>query len=417
MKNSPEEEWLHSLEKRLREFTEEPDADLWNRITAKVNHERRPVWIPWANRAAALIALIALLLSWPVSHKEDPRSSRKSSNEKEHSSEQRSGKNGVDISDAEPSEQAESQPLKTEYAADGGLNNSRANTDIKDVISMNVDDSKDAEKSEMVLPDLSTSVKGTPPQTDNEEIIQIDTITPLIPKHDSVKFHVKETEKKNRAKRKNKLVIYASVTPSLAYQKVTPEKNDGIVINRFNARSVLSADRFGLNLEAGVQGRLSEKLEFYSGLSIYSQNQTLTYQYQSGDEVNVTQQTDFNYTVTPGKSEQSVNYDMLTIGGQAGLLYQISGDRLKHKLGAGLSYQHGILKPEEGTYKNDRSQYLFYQIFYRNEYSLNNSVRIFLQPFYTHAFFSKEKMNEPFRLTPYRAGIGFGLIYQFNQNR
>src|SRR5687768_3880264 len=77
MKNSPDEEWIHSLEKRLRDYTEEPDADVWNKIVGKINDDREPVWILWSNRAAALVALTALLWLWPISHDNPSRLTRK----------------------------------------------------------------------------------------------------------------------------------------------------------------------------------------------------------------------------------------------------------------------------------------------------------------------------------------------------
>jgi hypothetical protein len=438
MKNSPDEEWLHNLEKRLRDYTEEPDGDLWNEIAGKINDDREPVWILWSNRAAAFIALAALLWLWPVFHKAPPRFTSETLSQQENLSAKGDAENQSAYgNDQKPVQLKSHEPEKNTKRVDksreetlnqnfknkadkvrsGSVNkisDKNENPVNKELITNS--DEKNTHQDEANQEELLTS-SSTPAQTEaqtsNTEIFKTDSIKPLLIKGDSVKNQPKKIESKKSGRKKRRLTLYTTVTPLLTYQKVTPYKNDGIVINRFNARPVLSADRLGLNIEAGVQGKLSEKLEFYSGLSIYKQSQTLTYQYQSGDHVSVTQQAEFNYTVNPGTSAQSLRYDMLTIGGQTGILYLIRGERLKHKLGAGLSYQHGILKPGEDSYANNQSQYMFYQLFYRNEYLINSDVRIFIQPFYTHTIFSKEKLDEPFKLTPYRAGIGFGLVYQF----
>ncbi len=105
---------------------------------------------------------------------------------------------------------------------------------------------------------------------------------------------------------------------------------------------------------------------------------------------------------------------MKNLGAQAGILYYLKGDKLTHKVGAGLSFQQGLQKAaSHTTYDNSKSSYMFYQLFYRTEFTVNKSMRIFFQPNFSQAFISNEKLSEPFKLKPYRAGLSFGIVYHF----
>jgi hypothetical protein len=102
-------------------------------------------------------------------------------------------------------------------------------------------------------------------------------------------------------------------------------------------------------------------------------------------------------------------------GASAGVLYHIRGKKLMHKLGAGLQYQKGLVNPQgEYSYNNASSSYLNYQLLYRMEYSLSRRTSVFLQPQFVHSLVADEALREPFEIKPYRAGLGFGLLYHFH---
>jgi hypothetical protein len=103
---------------------------------------------------------------------------------------------------------------------------------------------------------------------------------------------------------------------------------------------------------------------------------------------------------------------MLNMGANAGLLYYLRGKKLAHKVGAGLSYQYGSKKIASEVYDNSSSQYLFYQLFYRNELQLNNRLTFFIQPTFSQSIFVNQKLEAPFKVKPYRAGLGLGLLYR-----
>jgi hypothetical protein len=228
----------------------------------------------------------------------------------------------------------------------------------------------------------------------------------------SVSSPVKASEKKRR--KKFRPSVYFQMTPSMAYQKIIPSKTDAINIQKLNSPGVISADRFGWSAEAGFQMLVSPKLELYTSLSYYQQQQVISYTYAT-EETQITQNPDgLSYTVSPGSATREFAYNMRNTGISAGALYFLKGKKLMHKIGGGVFYQKGFRgRKENDSYTNAQSDYFGYQLLYRLEYVLNRRTNFFAQPVFTHSLFSSEKLNEPFTIKPYRAGIGFGLVYHF----
>jgi hypothetical protein len=78
-----------------------------------------------------------------------------------------------------------------------------------------------------------------------------------------------------------------------------------------------------------------------------------------------------------------------------------------------MSYQRGFNQSNAEVYDNAESTYLSYQLFYRNEISINRKLRVYIQPTFMQTFYVNEKLDAPFTLKPYSAGIGVGILYNF----
>jgi hypothetical protein len=224
-----------------------------------------------------------------------------------------------------------------------------------------------------------------------------------------------DTEKPSKKKKLIHGNLYAIITPSFSFQKITPPADDDLEVIGFESPGVMSKERFGLSVDIGYERTLAKKLEWYAGLSFYQQQQRLSYQYYSPDEYDVTSNGAGGFIMTPKVVAKSFNYNMCNAGVTAGLRYMIKSGGLKHKFGAGLQFQQGLLKTsdEEASYNNADASYLNYQLSYRLEMNVRRRLDIFLQPSFTHSILSNESLNEPFKLKPYRAGIGFGMLFHF----
>jgi hypothetical protein len=418
MKNSPDPEWFHKLEKRLGNYTEEPDAELWDKIASRIGKKPDPNWVPWAHRSAVLVVLLVFLWSGleminpaPQFIQESVTDTPSHGGDDASSEEFRPDKSAVEserkqsLADADvitDGKNNDTAILSEWKPANNTFNNTEFGTTSAHMPAL-----PESEKTSSAA--FSQAPEGT--GTDKNAILKIDSLNSGIAAIDS--REVQQMEPTIIPCRKRRVfLLYASVSPSSSFHKITPLMNDGIGIESINTRPVFSADRLGVSLQTGIQFKVSNRWEIFSGITLYRQSQTLVYHYLSDDNTDVKQEEYFDYTLTPGTTEKSVQYAMLNLGAEAGLMYNLSGDRLMHKIGAGFSWQHGMRrKSESDTYDNASSQYLFYQVFYRNEYAVNTSLRIFIQPFYQHGLISRESINEPFVLKPYRAGLNFGIVF------
>lgn len=233
----------------------------------------------------------------------------------------------------------------------------------------------------------------------------------------TIERKVVEEEKKEQAVKKKRVLhpqLYVVLTPSLSFQKVTPRTDDDKVVSELVSPGIFSHERIGYALELGYQRPVTKNLEFYSGISYYHQRQKIRYNSADPSHVEILPSAQGGYAITPGSTLHTFNYSMSNMGVSAGFFYQIKSTKLMHKVGAGLQYQKGMLRGvSEQVYDNSKSTYLNYQLSYRMEYRVRTSTHIFFQPTLTHALYSKEHMNGPLTVKPYRAGIGFGVIYQF----
>ena len=252
---------------------------------------------------------------------------------------------------------------------------------------------------------------GNPKKITNEDSVK------NIVKTDSIAHkEIEKTEEQPKKKRTKKFhpAIYFTVSPSLAYQKIVPVKNDAINITELKSNGIFSSNRLGLAIDGGFQIPVTKAIEVYAGLSYYQQNQTITYKYSAGTVEEIEGNQDDDYIIKPGIKQRDFPYAMRNAGISAGFFYRLKTDKLMHKIGAGLQYQKGFLRAGEGdTYTNRSSNYFNYQLLYRLELAVNPRTNFYIQPSFTHAIHASESLTEPFTLKPYRAAIGIGMIYRF----
>jgi hypothetical protein len=402
MKNSPDQDWFDRLSRRLGDYREEPDDIVGQRIFAATRYRAEPKWLTWAHRTEEVTCVLLLIWSLLVFTDEVGRVYKQTEVQPEAVAKENS-------SPAENAEATSRKQVKTKASSaavsyPGIVGQLRRATSLTDQHRMIVD--RYTTRSLFSFPEIEISISPiirhttSPDSADGVEPYRMTpdgkNKTPIVP-----------------ARKRHPLVFYGSVSPSLGFQKISPFKNDGLSIESFYRKPILSEDRLGLSVKGGLQWQVGRRLQVYSGFLLYSQSQMLTYHYLSGKKGDLVQEEDFAYTIVPGKTMRRVDYFMLNLGAEAGFIYHLKGGRLMHKIGAGVSWQHGVRASRNAeTYDNAKSQYLFYQVFYRNEYVVNKQLHIFVQPFYKNVIVSREVMDEPFDVRPYRTGLSFGIVYQ-----
>ena len=416
MKNSPDHNQFNELEKRLQEYTEQPDDLVWKNIDKALRPNRVPPWFTWVDGITSVtaIVLVSLLVSAGPSYNDAASPGLVLNSPGNESDSKRNESYSQRSQPDEPNETNSTTRVEQsdQYFSVQGANFSNINRNDKKVHP--AEWKKNGEMN--IVPDKAALLSNTSKESIDFDAGKDGTDSIFSP---SLKVDVDSSRNKYSSPKalsrlpKRGFAFYMLVTPQLSFQRIMPVDDDGIVINKFYNQSVLAAERFGLSIDAGIQGRITKRLEYYGGISVYRQRLTLKYEYQSQDHISLESSGELDYVITPETSMGLVSYEMLNVGANAGVLYYLRGNKLTHKIGGGLSYQHGLKKSSGELYDNSESNYLFYQVFYRNEARLSARLKLFVQPTFSHSIYTNEKLDAPFNLKPYRAGLGFGILYDF----
>ena len=409
MKNLPDDELFNTLEKRLRNYGEQPDDEVWNKIESAVSPTREPGWIVWTNRLAAIFSLTAILFLL------NDESTRKESLRERTVA----AKNSVSKSDHNRSEILSEKSAKTERNFDKKI--SLKKTEKHGTSTQQVNEHVNAVQpnfmeNPVVALEPENMTRPFDGKGDRLNKVLDSSTTEVVQKikEDSIALVVPQESPQQKRRRKSSLTFYAIVTPSLSFHRVSPVSNDAVVIEKINSPNVFSSERFGISLEAGIQGKITKRLQYIAGVSYYQQTQKMSYEQISEDNVIIEPGNDMDYTIRPGTTEYSFDYRMRNIGIQAGFLYTLKQGGLVHKAGIVFHYQHGLQKAiENEIYNNATSNYLTYQLLYRIEYTFSSKINLFVQPSYMHSIVANESLQAPFRVKQSRAGIGIGLVYRF----
>jgi hypothetical protein len=453
MKSLPENEFWNAIRNRLGNYQEEP-ADDWDKIAGAI--PTRNAGLTNLSRSSDTVAyvVLAFLLGFQVAHvgksdfgiqsasltelvdtkvKDEPK--------KEMQTGKIAGNDATPDTDSKEAGQVnEISVFRDDKTPNRKISVPSKRTVIKTVSSRDTTSSTDDTHDQslaanLVQPSVALDTKEIESDRQNSAVVvQKDSVSELaIVRKDTSTVNSPPAPKKEKQRKKFRPSVYFQFTPSLGYAKIIPEKNDQVTIVKLNSPGILSADRFGWSAEAGFQMQVASKLELYASLSYYQQQQTISYDYLTDENSQVTPLDDpLSYGITPGTATREFTYSMRNTGASFGALYFLKGNRLMQKIGGGIFYQMGFRGKAAGdSYVNSQSDYGGYQLLYRMEYVLsrkvddhisnrgantfvsNRGINIFFQPVFTHSLFSNEKLNEPFRIKPYRAGLGFGLVYHF----
>ncbi len=412
MKNFPDQDQFNELQHRLESYTEQPDELVWENIDAALRPDRTPGWMPWIDRIAGGVTILLFAVMITVAERGDVFEKKKTRMTESKTSPQNKTETFLELEkpagnhDQVTSNTTEIVSSPTNRNLNPRVEHAYPYTKI----------SKEKEKES--APSFTDSSTRAIEASEAKNIVISTTSTdslvhsPMLLKTDAVQVTLSEKKEPKKIPKRNH-TFYITATPMLSFQRAIPVSRDGIIVTEISNPSILSAKRFAINLDFGIQGSITKRLEYYGGISFYQQSQTLQFKYQSTGNANVESNGDGNYVVTPKSSNGIINYDMINLGIQGGVLYHLYGKSFTHKFGAGILFQQGLKKNGSEDYDNSGSKYFSYQLFYRNELRVNARMRFFIQPTFIQSIHVREKLTAPFNLKPYKAGIGFGILYDF----
>lgn len=449
MKNLPETKFWNDLKSRLMNYSETPEDD-FDLIISKIP-KQEPRWIDQAGHALTIISLMTFLFlvnpagdsrltsavtnlsgsdarnsTGPVdatnaAHLQGTGSTEESGNhkEEEYRQEQRGGTETAD-------DKTNRMELSVIQNRDGNkVSPNRSTTErSSEFLAGRTSAKGDAiieSEDDTVMPGSiaggSLPEKGSPA---NDGTFPRDA-APL--KRDSAAVADEEPETESAVsetiivgkKRRSffKPTVYFSVTPSLSYFKLIPDRNDDVVITNVEKDGILSMKRIGFQVDAGFEYQLSRKLQVLAGLSYFSHDQSITYHHVAGVE-NIESTSRMNYTLIPSTASRNFNFNERNVGLNATFFYLIKNSKLSHRVGAGVQFNKAFMKYSvETSSSRSTASHLNYQLFYRLQYSVSENVDWYIQPSYVHSLTARKVSNESFSLKPHRAGIGIGVIWRF----
>ncbi|MBT1690542.1 hypothetical protein [Dawidia soli] len=435
MKNLPENNFWNEIKDRLDHYAEEPADDSWDKIAGAINNTPQPRIIAWLERRASstqvslagfafLVALAAgdqAATTWG-SFVADAGVERVEENtatvQQEHSA------RAANVHD----QQSAARETSGKMNSVGDVNDAGRNVvhrSDQQKIAAHTDPGKVALSETSPIAPLDTTGIVDPVYTGKHGLSAemgpaVDTVDQKDPDKKKKDVVVTTREKKEAEKKDAQLhipMVYFQVGPSLAFHKITPSTSDDVTITDLEESGVFATDRAGFSVEAGFQYPVLPRLEVYGGLSYYQQNQNIRYTLARAASGGVSGNADDGYVFTPATGTHEVKYTMRNAGVSAGVFYRVKTHLLEHKLGVGVLYQQGFQSAagEGSAYTNKGSKYWQYQLQYRMEAGLNDHMRLYFQPGYTHAFHVDEKLNGLFTIKPYRAGISVGIVYLFKK--
>jgi hypothetical protein len=408
------------LIKRLRNYSEEPRIELWQKIAASAEANRRPLttrrtwWIlilgviavgglyyfEKTNTNTVESAVISESLS--LTDKDGSVSASNKTTTRDagvgtvgNTSTQSTGNNKITGNDISLNQ--ERFPISNELSRETSSDHDEAKFDEGPV------DNVPIQGNEIE----NATIPGVEKAVETKAIMKA-------AKDDEGKTVIKEKEKKQ-----NRFSIYFTIMPTLGYQRINSNSSDDIIIESVKRISTFSTDRLGVRAELGVEDPLTQRIKVFGGLVYYQRKQTINYTQKQVEYTEVSEGPDGQIIVVPQFTyvEKSFEYELKNLGVQVGVSYELSRKKLLQTLGTGFEFHMALNKlessPATPEFTNNPSAYVFYNLYYRLQYPAEGRLRAVFQPTLNYSFYINQNLNAPFYVKPYGLGLNVGFTYNF----
>ncbi|HMG89646.1 MAG TPA: hypothetical protein VK589_06290 [Chryseolinea sp.] len=153
-------------------------------------------------------------------------------------------------------------------------------------------------------------------------------------KDDEGKTVIKEKEKKQ-----NGISIYFTIMPTFGYQRINANSNDDILIG-MKRISAFSTDRLGVRAEVGVEDPITQRIKVFGGLVYYQRKQTIDYTQTEADSIMVSVGPDgkINFDSQLKTDDKSFEYELKNLGVQIGVSMSSQGKSCCKRWGQVLNF-------------------------------------------------------------------------------
>jgi hypothetical protein len=430
MKNM-NESFDDELRKRLRQYSEEPRAQLWQNITTRVDAERRPLTLQKRTKTGWIL-LLGLLSVGGLYYFQDSRTIKEESVSHSVSKQDQANPTQRPVEEVEgdkPSLPQQKSNVKENeiHASSERIHEAEAGISRRDVSEVTsvpstiknpdiLSENNREVLSNNSVPDLSGK--------EEENFIAVkagedSTAMQSIVKEEKVSAEENETVIKEKGRKHNRFNIYFTIMPTFGYQRINSNSNDNIIIESIGRVSAFSTERLGVRAELGAEHPITDRLKVFGGLVYYQRKQTIDYTEKQVDNTNVSQGDGGDIIVEPEfiYVNKSFEYELQNLGFQVGLSYQLSKKVLLQTAGTGIEFHVALNKfhhpAQTAEFTNNPSAYVFYNLYYRIQYPTEGRLKAVLQPTLNYSFYINENFNAPFYVKPYGLGLNVGFTYTF----
>lgn len=424
MKSMPKQN-ESEFRRRLSNYSEEPDRDLWPKISSRLA-QVPPRWAVWARRLSALIIAVSpLFIGAEIAGVQDTSIVEKPVTAGPTQS-------AMSLDQLCGEDQAVARRGVTLLRGDSSRLAAPRFPGIARAPSL-----LDTE-----MPTRTVRFFQYAKRPKGFDIVQMDVIQRLdaVMKQAAVKELASEPQKK---KKKQGLFLasndlYVTVMPTLGYQRIKSNTSDNILIQEIKPIPVFSKDRLGIRLEVGLQSTGSKRWRAFGGILYFQRDQTFSYVERRVDSLisvpgkGGTATLEPKFSLVPG----TIDYDVKNIGLHFGLSYRVWDKnstyvesevayssanpalrlrkRFLHEIGGGIELHKSLKSTDaisvaEGL--TDPSLYAFINLFYRMQYPRTGRLRAILQPTLNYSFYISKDVNVPFYVKPYGFGLNLGCRY------
>ena len=426
MKNS-NKSFDAELIKRLRDYSEEPRIELWQKIAASTEANRRPLTTrrTWWILILGVIAVGGLYYfektntntgQSPVVSKTLPVSESLSLTDKEGNRTGSSEKTNAQQTGVGIAGNTSTQSTGNNTIAGNDISLNQEQLPITNELSSETDADQDEPKFDEGPVDNVPTSGNEIENTTNPGVEKAVETTAIMKaaKGDEGKTVIKEKEKRH-----NRFSIYFTIMPTFGYQRINSNSNDDLIIESVKRISTFSTDRLGVRAELGVEDPLTKRIKVFGGLVYYQRKQTIDYTQKQVERTDVSEGPDGQIIVVPQYTyvDKSFEYELKNLGVQVGVSYELSRKKLLQTLGTGFEFHMALNKlkssPATPEFTNNPSAYVFYNFYYRLQYPAEGRLRAVFQPTLNYSFYINQNLNAPFYVKPYGLGLNLGFTYNF----
>jgi hypothetical protein len=465
MKSLPEIKFWLNVKAKLQRYSEEPD-DNWDLIAAKIPSRQIGGWMDYTGHFFSALALVSLMLLIQPGHSlhrtlasniagNNPNqgTSGSSASVVEPHAELRSAISGSDDGIRQvgkgDSIAADKQPIL--LSAEPNVASHIATPDRKAISAMKVqvymeinneqhhssissnmptkaspeknatgfeamqanENSSSGNHAESLPSHADKTIEDSSHMKNGVEGDSVQMEVPMVAKVDTLRIMTKRKDEKKKESWFNP-IMYTIVSPSLSYYKITPDRSDDLLVTRIHKDGLVSQNRLGIQLEAGIHHQLSNSFEAFAGFSYFTQHQSVSYDYLTTQVEKIESTGQLKYTISPTTATRNFNFTMRNAGLNAGVLYLLKDSRLSHRIGAGIQYQKGFISyKSEGSVEKSQTDFLSFMLMYRLQINLSEKMDGYIQPGFSQSILTQKIAGEPFEIKPYRVGVGVGFLYRF----